>query len=223
MKFDRLTKVLLTIIAVGLWGLIIVLIFPQIRASSLAGGRQAAPTNKVVDFDSLTVHRLNVVNQKGQPQWVIADSSRFPPPVLNGKVYERAIAPTGAIFYDYQGNEVGGRVYSERKGYRQNAIIFDYQNSDGMGFGIQDNRPESYSAGFFIKDPVPLKEDIMEREGGNANTDRALMRNKNGNAAIILRDKKGNDRIKLEVTKAGQATIQIYNASGKVVSELPNK
>jgi hypothetical protein len=230
MNFDKTTKILLGIIAAGIWAGIIILILPRATINKVAKAQHAPQPTKPktfkADYKTLTVHRLNVVNEKGQLQWVIADSSRFPRIRLNGKVYprsDRSIAPTGETFYNYHGSEVGGRVYSITKGHHQNAVIFDYQNSDGMGFGIDDNRPESYNSSFFIRDPVPLDEDITKRKGGSTNTERVLLRDKNGNAALVLRDKQGNARIKLEVSKKGEAFFEILDPSGKVVRKISGK
>jgi hypothetical protein len=228
MKFDRITKILLGVVAAGLWALVIIFILPRATINKPAKAQKAPQPTKPktfkTDYNTITVHRINVVNEKGQLQYVIADSSQAPPPIINGKAYPRSarsISPTGAIFYDYNGNEVGGRAYSYTNGHRQNAIIFDYQNSDGMGFGIDDNRPTSFSASFFIRDPVPLSANILKRKGGSTNTVRAQLRDKNGNAALILRDKQGNERIKLEVSKKGKAFIKILDVSGNVVKEIP--
>lgn len=92
-----------------------------------------------------------------------------------------------------------------------------------MGFGISDNRPKSYSASLFIRDPVSLNANIAKRKNGSTNTVRVQLRDQNGNAALILRDKQGNPRIKLEVTKKGKPSIKILNASGNVISQLPSK
>jgi hypothetical protein len=114
MNYDRITKVLLGIVGAGLWAVVIVLIWPQTSINKVAQAKQPSqttPKGKSVDYDVLTVHRLNVVNEKGQLQWVIADSSRFPSPVINGKAYHGRSKPLhGELFYDDKGNEIGGMV-----------------------------------------------------------------------------------------------------------------
>jgi catechol 2,3-dioxygenase-like lactoylglutathione lyase family enzyme len=226
MNFDTTTKILLGIIAAGIWAGIIILILPKAAINKVAKAQNAPQPTKPktfkTDYNTLTVHRLNVVNEKGQLQWVIADSSRFPPPIVNGKVYhDRSISPHGVLFYDYKGNEAGGIAFSHK--FQQHAMILDYHNSDGMGFGVDDNRPKSYNAGFFIRDPVPLGADITKRKGGSTNTERVLLRDKNGNAALVLRDKQGNARIKLEVSKTGEAFFEILDPAGNVVRKISGK
>lgn len=113
MKFDRITKILLGVVGAGVWALVIVLLLPHAQINKVAEAQQKVSPKKPkkwsVDQDVLTVHRLNVVNAKGQLQWVISDSSHFPPPIINGKAYDlRSIAPTGVIFYDFH-----GRVYDK--------------------------------------------------------------------------------------------------------------
>jgi hypothetical protein len=221
MKFDRITKILLGIVAAGLWALVIIFILPRASINKPAQAQNAPQPTKPktfkTDYNTITVHRINVVNEKGQLQWVISDSAWFPRIRINGKVLPRSarrIAPTGATFYDYHGNEVGGRVYSITKGHHQNAIVFDYRNFDGMGFLIHDNRPKNFNAKFFILDPLPLK-------GKGKNAERVAIQDRNRNAAIILRDKQGNARIKLEVSKKGKAFIKILDDSGNVVKKIP--
>ena len=65
--------------------------------------------NRIQDsFEEITVKRINVVDEKGNKRLVISNQERIPPPIIAGKEYKRAVSPAGMIFYNEQGNEVGG-------------------------------------------------------------------------------------------------------------------
>lgn len=68
MKFDQTTKILLGCFTAGIWAVVIILLLPHARINKIAEAqqvKQTAPKKYHVDYNTLTVHRLNVVNKKG--------------------------------------------------------------------------------------------------------------------------------------------------------------
>jgi hypothetical protein len=212
MRADRVTRILLGFVGTGLWAVAMV--------SLTSRGLFAADG----PADTLRVRRLDVVNERGELQTVIADKAHFPPITLDGKTYPkstRSIEPNGIVFYDEDGNEAGGvGVYAQEKQTRQVLATLDYRNADGIGFGVDDRRPGRYSAGFFIRDPVALDADISKT--GSTSTERIRLQNENGDASLVLRDAEGHVRIRLEVTRAGAASIQLLDETGRVIEQLPS-
>lgn len=98
-------------------------------------------------FDVLNVHRINVLDDNGTLRLVIANKDHFPPPMMHGKPFAvgyRSISTMPAfIFYNAQGDEQGGLVWSGgRHGshYSQSAF-FDwdqYEQNDAMGVSYSD-------------------------------------------------------------------------------------
>lgn len=206
---DWTAKILLGLLGAGVWTLLAHNLLVDERISAIAA------EEKAVSFDEMTVKRLNVVDDDGNLQVVIANADRFPPPVLQGK---SSIQPAGIVFYDLQGNERGGIGVAGSGRPRLNVMILDYLSSDAMGFGITESE-KGYDAGFFVRDRVPLDADIMEV--GGAATERIDISNENGRASVVLRDSAGKDRVVLSVDRDGEAGFEILDAAGKVVFSAP--
>jgi hypothetical protein len=64
-------------------------------------------------FDAITVHRINVTDADGKIRLVLFGKQWEPPIILGGKAYpERSGQPdAGLMFYNDQGDELGGLVY----------------------------------------------------------------------------------------------------------------
>lgn len=68
-------------------------------------------------FTEIDVERVNVVDANGRPIIVLSNRSRIPGPKMNGKEYPRSVAEgrdllSGMIFYNDQGDEVGGLLFN---------------------------------------------------------------------------------------------------------------
>src|ERR671935_502917 len=71
--------------------------------------------------DELTVQRLNVVDANGTLRLVISNKDRMHPGVMDGVTINRPRPVAGLIFFNDEGDEVGGLAYSgqERDGQRR--------------------------------------------------------------------------------------------------------
>ncbi len=69
-------------------------------------------------FDALTVGRINVVEPNGTLRMTISNHAQLPDPVIGGKSYPLRTGTGGAgagiIFFNDEGNENGGLVYTGR-------------------------------------------------------------------------------------------------------------
>lgn len=171
-------------------------------------------------FDEIDVQRINIVDSQGHKFLVLANKARFPLPVVNGKEYPRSINPSGIVFYDEKGTECGGIAVASLPKARRTAIIFDYSNTEAIGFSAYETKSGEYGAGMSIQDRNPLGSDIMKV--GTEGTNRILLENDNKNAELSLSDVKGNKRIRLRVDSIGTANIQFFNEKGEVISSLPH-
>jgi hypothetical protein len=69
-----------------------------------------------IDFDQLTVHRINIVEPDGTPRIVISDKAEFPGGFFTGKEFARVDrAEAGMLFMNDEGTENGGMLFG---GYR---------------------------------------------------------------------------------------------------------
>jgi len=178
-------------------------------------------TQKSQTFDEIDVQRINIVDSQGRKFLVLSNKEKFPLPVIAGKEYPRSINPSGIVFYDETGTECGGIAVATLPGARRTAIIFDYSNTEAIGFVVNETKDGKYGAGLAIQDRNPLDSDIMKV--GTEGTNRISLENDNKNAEISLSDTKGNIRIRLLVDSTDAASIQLLDEKGKVISSWPNK
>lgn len=213
---------------------------------ALLGAAQAV---RPAAFDTLTVHRIDVVDRAGKRAMTLTDHDDFPAPVINGKEVKRQSGndENGIVFYNQLGNEQGALLWDGRRGGPNgdaSATVLSYDSVDTdqllqlddfsqggkhSAYLIGWNRPEGYFA-------------LVERfqaELGRAKTDveRAALRaryrpvlvqqrfffgyDNDQVAKVLLSDAKGQPRINMFVTPAGEAKLQFLDGSGKVTYELP--
>jgi len=171
-------------------------------------------------FDEISVKRINVVDDDGSTRLVIAGQERFPPPMLNGQTFKRAVSPAGLVFYDRKGNEVGGLALTDVEAGKISALAFDYANMDAIGLVTRldgDGRP--VSSGLQINHAPAA--DLSPLQALRQTQRRIVVQNDNNNAEILMADASGRDRIRLRVDNAGEARIEILDADGRVTFSAP--
>ncbi len=197
----------------------------------------------------LTVQRLNVVDADGTLRLVISNKDRMHPGVIDGKVIKRERKVAGLIFFNDQGDEVGGLTFTgQRKadGTRQAdaGIMFDQLKQDQtIGFSYSEGGGRR-TAGFEVWDPpdANIGELIEKLNAANAIGDpgqraaavtaarrsfpprpRRVFVGKDADhqAVVSLADGLGKPRLRLSVDAAGAAGIEFLDAAGKVVSRIP--
>ena len=199
-------------------------------------------------IDELTVQRLNVTDANGTLRLVIAGKDRMHPGVMDGKTIDRPRPVAGIIFFNDEGDEVGGLTITgqERDGTRRASALlaFDqlkqdqtialaYSEANGQrstGLTVWD-RPETrlselidkLNAAQKIADPAARDEAIKAARASAPAAPRRVFVGKNTDraAAIMLADAAGKPRLNLQVDAAGDASIEFLDADGKVVQRLP--
>jgi hypothetical protein len=199
-------------------------------------------------LDELTVQRLNVIDANGTLRLVIAGKDRMHPGVLDGKVMDRPRPVAGIIFFNDEGDEVGGLTITgqERDGTRRaNAMLaFDqlkqdqtvaiaYSESNGQrssGLTVWD-RPDTrlselidkLNAAQKVADPDERQKAIQAARASAPPAPRRVFVGKNTDrsASIMLADAAGKPRLNLKVDADGQASIEFLDADGKVTHHLP--
>lgn len=207
--------------------------------------RQATPQK----FDEITVQRVNVVDANGTLRLVISNKDRMHPGVVDGKVIERQRPVAGLIFFNDEGDEVGGLTVSgqEKDGRRRASagIMFDQLKQDqtiGINYSETDGQR---TAGLQVWDrpDTPISELIEKLNAANRIQDQAAReaavkaarasappaprrlfvgKNPDRSATVSLADGQGKPRLTLKVDADGAASIEFLDADGKVVQRLPS-
>lgn len=171
-------------------------------------------------FEEISAQRINIVDTDGTTRLVIANQDRFPPPLLNGQTFKRAVKPAGLVFYDRKGNEVGGLALTDVEAGKISALAFDNPNMDAIGLMTRIGADgEPVSSGLQINQALPAKLSVLD--AARQAQRRIAIQNEHNNAEILMADASGRDRIRLRVDNAGEARIEVLDANGKVVFRAP--
>lgn len=212
-----------------------------------AAFRQSAAPQRV---DEITVGRINVVDANGTLRLVISNKDRMHPGIMDGKMINRPRPVAGLLFFNDEGDEVGGLTYTgqEKDGQRRaNAgLMFDQLKQDQtVGIEYSENDGQR-NAGLTVWDRSDsrLSELIEKLNQANALQDRAardarlreiraaappaprrvfIGKTSDRSAAMTLADAQGKTRLSIKVGADGTAAIEFLDADGKVVQRLPQK
>jgi hypothetical protein len=87
-KVPRVTQVLLSLLVIGIWGVLLLLWFSRARSAADASADKR--------FDVITAERINIVDADGKPRLVISNTARFPDAAVRGKSINAASEITQA-------------------------------------------------------------------------------------------------------------------------------
>jgi hypothetical protein len=225
-------------------------VYAVVATSFLLGGLFLASTHAQTQrqkFTEIDVERINVVEPDGRVRLVLANSQRQAASVVEG----RTIAPgrsraAGMIFFNEEGDEVGGLIFSGHKQdgaaraagsltfdqYRQDqTVALQYGEEGGQrraGLAVID-RPETSLAAIAdllekrqatsSADRAAVDREIVAR-GGLSATRMFVGKDPDGNATLVLSDSQGRKRLLLSVDRQGSPKIQFLDAAGKTLREI---
>lgn len=162
----------------------------------------------------LSVERINIVDASGKTRVVLSNAARFPPVLLAGKTYQRAINPAGMVFYDSTGNEVGGLALSESGAGKLSALVYDYPNSDAVAMLTRVSPDgKDATAGVVVNSRPDGTLDPLE--AGKVARQRIALQNRNETAELVLADPEGRPRLRLQVGPDGEPRIEMLDTEGK--------
>ena len=191
-----------------------------VAVGAMVGGATSALSSP--EFDTVTVRRINVVDDDGTTRLVIANNATIPDAVVRGVTYPRSIGNTaGMVFYGPDGQEVGGLATSTfGEDTQQAALILDYhrQPTDGISIGMSEGpEDEDYRTALSIADRRPYQPGPIKSSQG---VRRIAVENDTGDARLIISDTQGRPRIRIGVTKDDRAEIVVLDADGQVMRSL---
>ena len=195
-------------------------------------------------------HRINIVEPDGKIRMVLTNESNAPGYYLKNKEYSHDTRHSaGLLFFDDEGTEDGGLIYYLTKDAHGNVtgsnvhLSFDKYMQDQMftiEAGSEDHKDYSFlniqdRGNYPVTDAIAANQRISklpkEQQGAEWKKFMAthpddhvrivLGRVADGSAVLRLKDKEEHDRIILRVAPDGSPQLQMLDASGKVLSELP--
>lgn len=143
--------------------------------------------------------------------WSFPIETEFPPPILDGKEFKRAVTASGIIIYNADGNERGGIAVSDNENMAMTAMVLDYTTMDAIGMMSMENlNTNDYSAFLSVNDPD------KSRKIGHG-TNRLTLGTQNGNAGLIINSPDGKPRLVLEVDSLNRVSFYTLDAEGNIL------
>jgi hypothetical protein len=213
---------------------------------AIAAG-QAIGAAHNTDFDTITVHRINVVEPDGTLRMTISNRAQFPGLIVKGKQMphsDRNYA-AGMLFFNDEGTENGGLIFGgkSKDGHVESGghLSFDQYEQDQVVNLEQTEEDGKRVAGLSISDrpdaPMDFEglskleamPDGPEKQAQYEKLDKAgafgeprlfIGKNRDRESRVNLKDAQGHTRLVLSVTASGDAAIQFLDANGKVTRTL---
>jgi hypothetical protein len=209
-----------------------------------AAFRQAG---KPQNLGEITVERINVVDANGTLRLVIANKDRMHPGVMDGITIDRPRPEAGLLFFNDEGDEIGGLTYQARlvngQQIASTALNFDQFKQDqtiGISYGESQgvrsaalrvwDRPDVHLTELIKRSNEIKKLPEAEREAAMRDAraslpgghERVFVGKDTARAShVTLSDANGKPRLKLTVEADGGARIEFLDENGRVTNRLP--
>lgn len=199
-------------------------------------------------FEEIDVQRINVVEPDGTLRMTISNQTSFPELIFHGEEHKHPGRDTaGILFFNEEGTENGGLTFSGHRDedgveHTTGHLSFDQYDQDQVFRIFHYQTGEATTAGMEVSDR-PMKSldlDLVNRlsaaktdEERKALTEEAVASGSFGNAPRVfigktrerasqlsLKDGQGRERIVLEVTEDGQASVAFLDENGDVQRRL---
>lgn len=170
-------------------------------------------------FTEIEAQQIRIVEPDGTLRMIISNSKELPGVLVHGKETEKVDRPqAGMLFYNDEGSENGGLIFSGRKnngGQVVNSggsLSFDrYEgNQEVQLIGVNDK--ENNFAGLMISESHPIQKTDPPRIW--------LGRNEDGSSEIALMDSLGRKRLIFKVLENGNSSINFLDKSGKTLNSI---
>lgn len=213
-----------------------------------AAAREAGVAVTPVVVDELTVKRINVVEDDGTLRMVLGNSAIGRTAPMRGREVEHpGRAPmAGLLFVNDEGTECGGLGFSGRRSDEGTVqwgyfTFDDYEQNEcfRLGYGREGHQTTKFLE-FSDQPDWSLVDMIEELEGLEGDAARAvqeryfgqvdglgrsrlrLAREDDGSVRLVLRDARGQDRLRFVVPADGEPVVEILDADGIPRSLLPD-
>ena len=168
-------------------------------------------------FDTIQVHRIDVVEPDGTLRMVISDHARLPGIIVRGKEQPFDRPQAGMLFYNDEGSENGGLIFGGHRNAQGEitdsggSLSFDRYDANQIVqlLGVHDH--EDRMAGLVVSDSP-------EKAPGHRRI--WLGRGDDGAATLALMDGAGHKRLLFQVPAEGDPSLLFLDADGNVVQRL---
>lgn len=199
-------------------------------------------------FEEIDVQRINIVEPDGKIRMTLSNRALFPELIFHGKEHKHPGRDTaGILFFNDEGTENGGLTfggYKDENGvahttghlsfdqYDQDQVfrIFHYQTGDQTTAGMEVSDRPMKPLDLDIVDRLAAAETDEEREaltqeaiesGSFGNAPRVFLGKTRDRASrLALKDGEGRERIVMEVTEDGEASVVFLDEAGEVQRRL---
>ena len=174
------------------------------------------------DLDVLNVKKVNIVNNDGSLAMVISSSNLQHPGMMNNKNFPKRKRPSGLIFFNEEGDEVGGLVYEGAKGKAAMVLSLDqYKNDQILQLVYSENsKKRKYGINLWDRsDKIQLDDQInliskFKEKGLTKNEIRQKLEKLSGGEPI------SSERLFLGKKKSGEVGLFINDKNGVPVLEI---
>ena len=207
-------------------------------------------------FEKLTAERIDIVGANGKPVIAISNKDRIAGPVVGGKTYPASVSEgrelmAGMIFFNQDGDEMGGLVFNSFKmpngrtagighlsfdRFNDNQVLnLEYkENAQTVQSGLTlYDRPangkfkESLDLIHEAKTASPERMAEIKKafsafhEGRQHGGECLFVGSKNEEPQLLLPDSKSRIRVRLRIDKEDRGQLEFLDEAGKVVDQLP--
>ena len=211
-----------------------------------AAARRAGVDVTPATVDELTVKRINVVEDDGTLRVVLGNSSIMQTMPVRGRMvgHPGRYPQAGLLFVNDEGTECGGLAIAGRRsgGVKEQAASLtfdDYEQNEGFQFGMAQRgsvveRFLEFSdiADWSLADLIDEVEgldgeasrEVEERYAalGSRASRMRLAREEDGSVRLVLRDARGQDRLRFVVPADGEPQVEVLDADGVPRSLVPD-
>lgn len=186
---------------------------------------------RVDKFDEITVGRLNIAGPDGVKRFIL--SYEMPQAPFQGEMLQRTVPPgmAGMIYCAPNGDEVGGIGVSGTEKGGHALITLDYRDTPLEAIGLATHYgPNGQSASLVVMDnptgTVNVKK-IKANDEAEIKRLQAMMVDRISlgvdahNAALVIKDRNGKERIVIGVDANNNPKLEILDENGKGVQRLP--
>lgn len=174
----------------------------------------AVTRDGAIDFDEITVHRINVVEPDGTLRMVLSNHDRFPGIIVHGEERSFDRPQAGMIFYNDEASEIGGLIFGGRRDEKGDivdsggSLTFDrYEANQIVQLAGVDDSNDVF-AGLSVADS-PSGNEVHRRIWVGRGTD--------GAAVVALMDAAGRRRLTMEVPAVGTPSLTFLGEDGSTL------
>jgi hypothetical protein len=205
----------------------------------------ACTSSPTASFDEISVGRINVVERDGRLRMVMSNTERSPGIFIKG-IEHRHPDPSqrgaGLVFFNDEATENGGLVFGGKQGSSGGGLSFDQYEQDQVVQLLSNDEPGRREAGIRVWDrpdrsiletlteyarlqrlPPEDQHRLLEQRKKDHYDGATRMfagKDPSGSSVVSLSDGRGQVRLRLWVTAAGDAAIEFLDASGAVVKTV---